>query len=500
MGKVPVLVEAPAGLGRVWLTAFDVDAAPFAGQRQEPLRKEFWLKVQSELTPRPQTNAPAQPQFNPNMGMSVPSERPEVAAEVQRTLENFEAVQPVSFRWVALFILLYILIVGPLDYFILKRVLKRLELTWITFPAVVIVVSIAAYCTAYALKGDDLRINKIDVVEYDLEGPPQAYGTAWFTLFSPRIQNYTIGLEPSAPDWAKAPDGDKGTHAVALAVLENPDDSERFTSPSLFRQPYAYAEDAYGLERVPIPVWATRTFQARWRAAVDPAKLPVVADLRPDPGLKDHPGDKNALVGSLKNQLPVPLQSISLFYRGRWLAIGDLAPNDAVKWENLEEKDTRLFSRGAPPDAASWFLDAQALSLGGAPSRPQGHKASGTQSPPFKIVKDLMFRQKAEGNGPSWNNSGLQGYDQSWRLDPWKVAGGTGGTDYRDEVILVGRTPTLNGRAETVAQDPASATRLWLDRLPGSQPNRPPLLGILAQETYVRIYLAVKAPEKSGKP
>ena len=69
------------------------------------------------------------------------TDAPALLGEVQHRLENFEKVPVVNFGWVALFILVYILIVGPLDYFLLKRVFKRLELTWITFPAIVVVVS-----------------------------------------------------------------------------------------------------------------------------------------------------------------------------------------------------------------------------------------------------------------------------------------------------------------------------------------------------------------------
>ena len=57
---------------------------------------------------------------------------------------------------------------GPVDYFILKKVFKRLEWTWITFPAVVLVVSVAAYLIAYAVKGNELKINKIDLIDIDL--------------------------------------------------------------------------------------------------------------------------------------------------------------------------------------------------------------------------------------------------------------------------------------------------------------------------------------------
>ena len=67
-------------------------------------------------------------------------------------------------------IVLYILLIGPIEYFFLKRVLGRLELTWITFPIIVLTVSLAAYFTAYSLKGRDLRVNKIDVVDVDPAG------------------------------------------------------------------------------------------------------------------------------------------------------------------------------------------------------------------------------------------------------------------------------------------------------------------------------------------
>ena len=110
----------------------------------------------------------------------------------------------VSFGWVALLIVLYILLIGPIEYFFLKRVLGRLELTWITFPIIVLTVSLAAYFTAYSLKGRDLKVNKIDVVDVD-PASGESYGTTWFTIFSPRIDNYTIGVTPGE-GWASDAD------------------------------------------------------------------------------------------------------------------------------------------------------------------------------------------------------------------------------------------------------------------------------------------------------
>src|SRR5207244_3672137 len=92
------------------------------------------------------------------------SERLDMKAEIKRSLERFEDIPTISFGWVMLFLLLFIALVGPLDYLLLKKVFKRLELTWVTFPAIVIMASVFAYCAAYSLKGEDLRVNKIDLI------------------------------------------------------------------------------------------------------------------------------------------------------------------------------------------------------------------------------------------------------------------------------------------------------------------------------------------------
>ena len=113
---------------------------------------------------------------------------------------------------------------------------------------------------------------------------------------------------------------------------------------------------------------------------------------------------------------------------------------------------------------------------------------------PYELLKDLMFHPKAD-DGPM-NNSGLRPFDQSWRLEPEKTAA-AGQTDpaCRDEVILVGRTPTLYDHSETVAHDPGSATRLWLGRLPDGKARRPALSGFLGQQTYIRAYIPIQSPQ-----
>ena len=215
----------------------------------------------------------------------------------------------------ALFIFLYILVIGPLDYFFLKKVVKRLEWTWITFPAVVLVASAIAYFAAYAIKGNDLKINKVDIVDIDLH-TQQAFGHTWFTLFSPRIQNYTIGIEQASPGWTAGTDEDHRNTSVLVSWAARPDMSyggyARSRSQSLFQRSYEYEPDATGLRDVPIQVWATKSLTASWERALDPRQLPLTAEL--EAASPDEP--QKILSGTIVNHLPVALEDVGLIYGG----------------------------------------------------------------------------------------------------------------------------------------------------------------------------------------
>jgi hypothetical protein len=482
----PVVVEASCGLGRVWLTAFDLDQGPFAAREWTDGQKAFWTKVASELAPRPAA-APAAA----GLGTNAP---PQLLDDMQRSLEDFQNVPVVNFGWVALFILVYIVIVGPIDYILLTRVFKRPELTWITFPVIVLSISVLVYVVAYSLKGDDLRINKIDLVEYDLGAPQQTYGTSWFTLFSPTIQNYTVGLEPAAPGWALAPAADATAHAVTVSSLDNPDQAEKAGTTALFRKPYRYAEDASGLERVPIPVWSTRSFEASWRAAVDPAKPPVGPD--PDEPIRPAVNPQDLLIGRIKNNLPAALQSVTIFYRGQAYAVKDGIP--AGGGVELQSVWKTKANESAGQSAVDWMHDGQALAApntNGPDARSNNPRTYIAQSR-TPMVKELMFHALA--GGATMNNSGLRPLDESWRLEEKKPATPDRARDaktYRDEIVLTARASNVYDRAEAASQDPASATRLWIDRLPDGKSKPPPLAGYLEQETYIRVYIPVGRPK-----
>jgi hypothetical protein len=474
----PTIVQSGCGLGRVVLTAFDLDAPPFTSWAGS---EDFWKKLAEEMDIRQVTQKDAAANPNPPQGkrpqqpQNVPGdnrEQVELASKLQNSLEGFDDVPVISFGWVALFIFFYILIVGPIDYFVLKKLVKRLELTWVTFPAVVLTISGIAYFTAYWLKGNDLKINKIDVVDIDLNSS-RAYGSTWFTVYSPRIQNYTFGVEPAPASWNWAtPKAEAtGDHAALVDWMGRPEaDWTRSGQQGILnwnRPTFRYAPDGAGLEGVPIRVWATKSFTASWKMTLTKEKPLFEADLRRDDPKSDLPS------GTITSHLPVDLKDVTLLYKGLAYKLGNLNRDEPKNINGL-----KMGEGGSGENLNLWlgkpFADDGAKA---APNPAKIHHGQSTSILPARAhMKALLFHV-----GSLDANSQLRSLDESWRLND----------SHKEEVILVGRAAYLEGKAEDVSKNEVSVSRLWLGVLPDSGKPRKDLDGTLSQETFVRVYIPI---------
>lgn len=475
----PVAVQGGYGLGRVTLIAFDLDAPPFT---EFGNRAEFWdwvlreggaarASVGSEGKPRPASAGPT-------------DEEDELAAALRTHADTFEGVPVISFGWVAVFIALYVLLIGPVEYYLLKRVLGRLELTWVTFPVIVLTVCVAAYLAASAAKGHDLRVNKIDVVDVVAETDPETrkpggsvFGTTWLTVFSPTIDAYTVGVTP-AEGWAAA--GESGRALVGWSG------GPRGGRASLLRRRYEYHTDpatgtvADGLTGVPVQVWSTKSFTANWSAAIDPA-APVV-----ESRLVHPPGDPARAIGTFVNRMPFPaVTDCVAFYAGQAYPLGTILGGQEVRL---------VLDRGQP--ATQWLQDSGQLAevLARAPAggpAPVAVNRSGAPAAPTAGAAGalplwgVLFHEAALRNdeGVIPRNASLRRLDQSWRL----------AATNRDEVIVVGRVLPPAGEAEPLFGGPDSPSRVRLKGLPGEGRDRPPVPGLGRLESYVRLYLPVRA-------
>src|SRR5207245_8617951 len=106
----PLILRGAYGLGRVTVVALDLDQQSTFAKWTSSAQKDFWIKLLEETAPR----LPP-PVKNQGPGFRYDQQNYDRASQLQMNLEDFEDVPVISFGWVALFILLYILVVGPLD-------------------------------------------------------------------------------------------------------------------------------------------------------------------------------------------------------------------------------------------------------------------------------------------------------------------------------------------------------------------------------------------------
>ena len=253
----------------------------------------------------------------------------DLAGQLRGALDQFAGVERVPFWLVAVMLLAYIACIGPLDYYFVKRVLGRTEATWLTFSITVLVFSLGGYALAYGLKGRELRVNQLDLVDFDYESK-LIRGTSWSTVFSPRMDTYNLSLRRiddlagDAPEvifsWQGLPgNGFGGMNPPAGSML-------------LFRQPYDFSRNLDGLDRVPIASWSTKAFMSRWSASGTGQ-------------IEAHLSDERKLVGTLTSHLDTALTDAVLIY-DRWAyPLRRLEPAQHVDISELDPQTVDTYFR-----------------------------------------------------------------------------------------------------------------------------------------------------------
>ena len=398
----PLIVRGHYGLGRVTVVGLSVDQRPFVDW---PDRDDFWVEV-LDLAGRPPTEAAS-------TGAFYNEEVRDLSSLLHRSMEQFEGVRLVPFGWVAFFVFLYILLIGPGDYFFLKKVVGRMELTWITFPLIVAVVSGLAYAAAYAVKGTDLRINRVDVVDVDQSfGDGERFlcrGSSFATLFSPRNRDYTIAALPLPLDadpsaTADSPDPSRVDETLMTWFgTAEPRFGGMGRSGGMPLTASGYSYQSFGDERsseppermvgVRVPIWTTKALVGTW---FDDAPRVVEAELR-DLGA-------NRLSGTLTNRLNRPLNGVVIAFGGDVYLLDDrpIAPGETVRVDSAANRNLNGYLEDLDKDVGRLGVFRPDVEAG--PLR-------------SKVVRALSFARAGRRRGALKANIVLDDLDLSSQLD-----------------------------------------------------------------------------------
>jgi hypothetical protein len=143
------------GNGVVALTAFDLGQSPFSGWANNTAFGEKLLDV-----------------INPSLASNDKmngTPREEQSYMVREILEQFSEMGSIKTNSFYIILFIYILVVAPISYIILKKLDKR-ELMWISVPVLSIVFGIAVYISGSGTRLSKVTTNMVSLINIDEKG------------------------------------------------------------------------------------------------------------------------------------------------------------------------------------------------------------------------------------------------------------------------------------------------------------------------------------------
>jgi hypothetical protein len=101
-----------------------------------------------------------------------------------------------SIWWVIGLLTLLAILLGPVDYLVLKR-LDRQPMTWLTSAACIILFTAGAYYGVQAIRAGEIQLRVVSVID-GVEGDRDAWSTTYTGLFAPDSDDYKLmNLQPN---------------------------------------------------------------------------------------------------------------------------------------------------------------------------------------------------------------------------------------------------------------------------------------------------------------
>ncbi|MCL1700065.1 hypothetical protein [Lysinibacillus sp. Bpr_S20] len=269
------------GSGEIIQTVFSLGDQPLASMDGYPVLIEKLLNIQQMS----------------QQGMLVNGQPPmdQMSYDLRNINELFPSFE-VSVSYMVIVIILYILIIGPILYFILKKVDKR-EHAWWIIPAIAIVLSIALF-----IVGAKDRI-----------GQPQIQQSAFYKVNEDSSLNgYYVESILTNRGGDFVVHADKNTSAYALR------NSNNFTGMSENLHEISYIkENANGstLTLRDLSYWSVQSFAGK-SAAQNIGKMDIDITLK-----------NEKLTGTIKNNFPFALKDVTLISGIKEINLGDIEAN-----------------------------------------------------------------------------------------------------------------------------------------------------------------------------
>jgi hypothetical protein len=185
-GGRPLILRSVLGRGRITLVTFDPCGAPFDAWRGMTGFWEGLLELPSRAAPTEDDRARTD-----DYGRGWGSIDTTVGSPRVRELLAIHPEIPLpSLGWAFLLIFVYVLLVGPIDYIVLRR-LRKMELTWVTFPAIVFVFSTITLAGGSSIASHPPVARETHVVDC-LPAEDRAFGHGMASILAPQAATFAV--------------------------------------------------------------------------------------------------------------------------------------------------------------------------------------------------------------------------------------------------------------------------------------------------------------------
>ncbi len=328
----PLIIRQSRGFGEIVMVAFDLDSERIS---QWPgfgnLVRRLTLKSRDQPT--------AQSPGSETMGSSVSHYGYEdLVGQLRVPLDRFSKVSFISFSSIAVLIGLYVLLIGPGDYFFLRKFTGKMELTWITFPLLSLLFCGLAYWVVQWTRPTELQINQLEIVDIDATSG-LVRGTHWSNLYSPRSDSYDVALDQTSGlgfelssnviSWQGLP----GDGLGGMWAKEKPG-ARQSSYRQLIESREVPTEYTSSLENLPLHVSSTRPLFAQWNANF-PTKIRSRLVFSKD---------GSRVEGTITNPLDVPIRNVHLLFEPYIYSLQkeQLEPDETFDiWSETRERSVR---------------------------------------------------------------------------------------------------------------------------------------------------------------
>ena len=362
----PLIVRSVRGFGMVVYVAFDIDVPPLDDWDSSSRVLEKLIAVGR--------NAGEEDDSLAGSGVNYAGYQ-DLSGQLRSQLEKFESVTPVQFVWIAVLLAFFVLIIGPLDFYLLRK-LDRFHWTWGTFPAAVILIAVIVVMMSHTLPADSPQMNQLHIVDIDaVTGTVR--GTDYLALYSPEIDAFDVKLETKAmaqnnsiPPVEKqfVTTGWHGLPGTGLGALG------RASFQTYINHEYQVDTAVTELQSIPVQHGGTKSIRSRWSGKMEVETQP---ELYADP-------ISGALRGTLTNPFDFDLFEVEIVFDGKVYPIG----RTFRAGESVDIFDISDQSQGVD-NYYSRYQDGS--------SKGKRRRWSAMEESTQRIVRQMMFNQSIGG-------------------------------------------------------------------------------------------------------